>query len=52
MFRINILKYPTLPSLTFAIFRTIFMKDENIPLISGKLYEFIKEGYYRSHVDI
>jgi hypothetical protein len=52
MFRINILKHPTLSSLAFVIFRTIFMKNENIPLISVKLYNFITEGYYRGPVDV
>jgi len=48
----NVLKYPTLPSLAFAIYRTKFMKNENIPLISGDLYNFIKEGYYGGPVDV
>jgi DNA polymerase family B len=52
MFSINVLSYPTLPSLAFAIFRHKFMKNENIPLISGPLYDFIKEGYYGGHVEV
>jgi hypothetical protein len=52
MFKINVLTYSTLSSLAFAVFRTIFMKKENIPLISGSLYDFIKEGYYGGHVDV
>jgi DNA polymerase type B, organellar and viral len=51
-FKKNILSYPTLPSLAFTIFRTHFMKEENIPLITGPLYDFIKEGYYGGHVDV
>jgi len=43
MFRIDILKYSTLSSLAFAIFRTMFLKDSQISLIHGEMYDFIKE---------
>ena len=35
LFRIDILKYPTLPSLAFAIYRSKFIGDARIPLIDG-----------------
>jgi hypothetical protein len=38
LFRIDILKYPTLYSLAFAIYRTHFLKNEKIPLIDGDLF--------------
>jgi hypothetical protein len=52
LFRINVIKYPTLSSLAFAIYRTKFMKEENIPIIMGKIYNFIKLGYYGGAVDV
>ena len=43
LFRIDILQYPTLSSLAFAIYRTKFLnKDAKIPLIQGDIYNFIK----------
>lgn len=44
-FYFNIHKYPTLPSLSFANYRTNFMKDENIANITGKVYKDIKSSY-------
>jgi DNA polymerase type B, organellar and viral len=52
LFRINILNYPTLSSLAFGIFRTRFYDKENIPLITGSMYNFIKEGYSGGAVDV
>ena len=51
-FVINTLKYPTLPSIAFAIFRSNYMKHENIPKIGGAVYSDIKQGYYGGFVDI
>jgi DNA polymerase type B, organellar and viral len=44
--------YPTLPSLAFAIFRAKFMKDENIPQLSGKIAKDIRSGYTGGSVDM
>ena len=44
-FNLNILKYPTITSLTFAIFRSAFMKEEQIPMISGQIFNDIKLSY-------
>lgn len=52
LFRINIINYPTLSSLSFAIYRTIFIKDFKIPIITGELYNFIKKGYTGGAVDV
>jgi hypothetical protein len=56
-FSIDILKYPTLPSLAFAIYRSNFLKTDNknisrIPLISGNIYNFIKQSYTGGSVDV
>jgi hypothetical protein len=52
LFRINAIDYSTLSSLAFAIYRTKFMKEENIPLLTGNIYDFIKLGYSGGAVDI
>lgn len=46
LFRIDISKYPTLPSIAFAIYRTNFIYKYRIPKILGKLHYTLKESYY------
>jgi len=41
-FRVNAINYPTISSLSFAFYRTIFIKDAKIPILTGDLYYFIK----------
>nr|YP_009487294.1 hypothetical protein [Russula lepida]AWB36196.1 hypothetical protein [Russula lepida] len=48
----NIHHYPTLPSLAFAIFRSNFMENENIPQITGKIADDIRSGYTGGAVDV
>nr|QWO71399.1 DNA polymerase [Lyophyllum semitale] len=52
LFRLDILKYPTLSSLSFAIFRSKFLKDSKIPLITGKIFNDIKKAYTGGIVDV
>jgi DNA polymerase type B, organellar and viral len=52
LFGKNIHHYPTLPSLAFGIFRSNFMKDENIPQLSGKIAQDIRSGYTGGAVDV
>jgi len=52
LFRISVINSPTLSSLSFTIYRTIFMKDFKIPIITGELYNFIKKGYTGGAVDV
>lgn len=52
LFSANIHKYPTLPSLAFAIFRSCFMKEKNIPQLSGKIEKDIRSGYTGGAVDM
>lgn len=53
LFRIDILKYSTLSSLAFAIYRTKYLKDDSqIPLIHGEMYNFIKKSYTGGSVDV
>jgi hypothetical protein len=52
LFRVDLLKYPTLSSLAFAIFRSKFLKGAKIPLILGEMYKFIKQSYTGGSVDV
>jgi DNA polymerase type B, organellar and viral len=52
LFGKNIHKYPTLPSLAFAIFRTIFMEENSIPQLSGKIANDIRQSYTGGAVDM
>lgn len=51
-YRVDVIKHPTLPSLAFAIFRTRFMKNENIPILLGELYNDLYIGYTGGAVDV
>lgn len=48
----NIHNYPTLPSLAFAIFRSNFMKDENILKLTGNIEKEIRKGYTGGSTDM
>jgi DNA polymerase type B, organellar and viral len=52
LFHLNIHNYPTLSSLAFAIFRSKFMDEENIPQLSGKIANDIRSGYTGGAVDM
>lgn len=51
LFKINVSKYPTLPSLVFAGYRTSYMDNENIPKILSKNHDFIKQSFYGGITD-
>jgi hypothetical protein len=51
-FSLNIHNYPTLPSLAFSIWRTHYLKDHKIPIITGEIYNFIKQSYTGGHIDV
>lgn len=51
-FWIDFTKYPTIPSLTFAIYRSNFMKENTIPIIQSKLHKIIKLSYYGGLTDV
>lgn len=54
-FKVNIHKYPTLPGLSFAIFRNKYLprlQDVKIPQIAGKLLSDIKKSYTGGAVDV
>jgi hypothetical protein len=44
-FKLNINKYPTLPSLSFAIFRSQYLKKDSIHMLSGSIANDIRQGY-------
>jgi len=56
-FRLNINTRPTLPSLTFAIFRSKYLaavekQGYYVPLINGKTYQDIKQSYTGGSTDM
>lgn len=51
-FKIDITKYPTLPSIAFGIYRSNFIPKDKIPKILGKLHYTIKESYYGGITEI
>lgn len=52
MFKLNISKFPTLPSLAFAIYRCKYLKDHQIPLITGEMFDDLRSGYTGGHTDV
>jgi hypothetical protein len=53
LFKVDIHKYPTLPSLSFGIYRSNFLKESYfIPLIHGELYNDLKKAYTGGSVDV
>src|SRR6266436_6147526 len=51
-FNININKYPTLSSLALGIFRTHFLRNDEIPQLSGHIAKDIRQGYTGGAVDV
>jgi hypothetical protein len=52
LFKISIHKYPTLSAIAFAIFRTHFLKKDEIPQLSGQIDKDIRAGYTGGAVDM
>jgi DNA polymerase elongation subunit (family B) len=52
LFQIDIHKYPTLTSISFAIYLKCFMAKENISITSLDMYNKIKSGYIGGAVDV
>ena len=44
-FKLNINNYPTLPSLSFAIFRSQYLKENTIHMLTGDIANDIRQGY-------
>jgi hypothetical protein len=44
-FKLNINKYPTLPSLSFSIFRSQYLKKDSVHMLSGDIANDIRQGY-------
>jgi DNA polymerase type B, organellar and viral len=53
-FNIDISKYPTIPSLAFAIFRSRYLKENEIGLIpvNSKIYKNIRQSYTGGSTDM
>ena len=52
LFNINIHKYPTLSSLAFAIYRTVFLENNTVPQLSGQVAKDIRQSYTGGAVDM
>lgn len=52
LFKINIHKYPTLSSLAFAIYRSVFLENNTIPQLSGQVGKDIRLSYTGGAVDM
>ena len=50
--RVDVIAYPSLSSLAFAIFRTYYFNDSKIPLIVGEAYKFLQTSYTGGAVDV
>lgn len=50
--RLDVLKYPTLSSLAFAIYRRKFIEKYKIPIINGQMFSDIKDGYTGGSVEV
>jgi len=44
-FKLNINNYPTLPSLSFAIFRSQYLNKDSIHMLTGDIANYIRQGY-------
>jgi len=53
LFRVDVLRFPTISSLAFGIFRSNFLhKNIKIPLIFNEIYTDIKNSYTGGSVDV
>jgi hypothetical protein len=52
LFKVDITRRPTLPSIAFKIFRSNFLKDANIPKILLKIYKDISLSYFGGISDV
>lgn len=51
-FSIDILKFPTLASIAFNIYRSNYLQDNTIPLINNSLHYVFKQSYYGGITDL
>lgn len=51
-FKLDITKYPTLPTLAFGLYRTKYLKKNKIAMLSGKIAKDIRGGYTGGSTDM
>ena len=51
LYKLNIVDYPTLPSLSFAIYRSHYLEKNTIAQLSGQIFNHIKQSYTGGAVD-
>jgi hypothetical protein len=52
LFNLNITDSPTLSSLALKIFKTKFLSESKIPILTGEIYKNIKQAYTGGAVDV
>jgi uncharacterized protein YprB with RNaseH-like and TPR domain len=52
LFKVNIFSSATLPSLSFRIYRTKYLKDKIIPILDQNIYEVLVNSYFGGHTDL
>lgn len=55
MFKVNINRFPTLPSVAYGVFRSKYLKTspgKEVPILIGDRYQFIKKSYTGGAVDM
>jgi len=52
LYKLNINRCPTLPSLAFAIFRSKYLSTNTVPLITGQIFNDINQSYTGGSVDM
>jgi hypothetical protein len=51
-YEIDILKYPTISSIAMAVYRTCYLDDYKIPIITEGLFKDISQAYYGGVVEV
>lgn len=52
LFKVDIINYPTITALTFAIYRTHYLQEKLIPILTGQIFNDIKMSYTGGAVDM
>lgn len=52
LYNLNIHRFPSLPSLSFGIYRSKYLKEFKIPLIGGQIFSDLKKSYTGGACDV
>ena len=51
-YKLNIHRFPTLPSLTMGIWLCHYLQDSKVPILIGSMFDNIKTSYTGGHTDV